>query len=336
MFSFFNYFTTKKEPKINDEIIDEPLTDDNPTTSDITPDNDTKMDIESETKTKPKINIEQIPIKVSELLDDDSNSNNNNNNNDNNMDSKDNNDDNMDSDDDDSLEFLGGPFETLEDELAFLRKQNSHLMNKLKQHKNESKKLSNKLNKNVNINKLINKIEQKIPEYLKKLNINNDTIYIPTNNNDEVGIINIKNVDWWDFVDINTLNKANSNNILNNNNINNINNIVDCILNDEDPYINIDENEITDAVAYFVAQCVISIPECRNLTHKELLKMIDQTFGELKQKGTFGQIKDWYKFIKFYYGWGQTAYSVYSNAFVARAILTGVSTAAWIIGIAVL
>ena len=40
--------------------------------------------------------------------------------------------------------------------------------------------------------------------------------------------------------------------------------------------------------------------------------MMDQTFGELKQKGTFGQIKHWCKCAKFYYGWSHTAYSVYS------------------------
>merc|ERR1712244_116685 len=93
------------------------------------------------------------------------------------------------------------------------------------------------------------------------------------------------------------------------------------------------ESDIIDAIACFVAQCVLEIPECHNLDHEEMLLMITGTFSELKAKGPLGKMMDWGSFIDQTYGWSATAYTVYSNAALAKTVLSCLVSAAWLIGV---
>ena len=95
----------------------------------------------------------------------------------------------------------------------------------------------------------------------------------------------------------------------------------------------IGESDVIDAIACFVAQCVMGIPECRDLDHEEMMTMISGTFSELKEKGPLGKMMDWGSFIYQTYGWTSTAYTVYSNAYMAKTILSCFVTAAWFIGV---
>ena len=93
------------------------------------------------------------------------------------------------------------------------------------------------------------------------------------------------------------------------------------------------EADIVDAIACFVSQCVLSIPECHNLDHEEMMAMITGTFSELKEKGPLGKMMDWSSFVYQTYGWTSTAYTVYANAAMARTVLSCMVSAAWVIGV---
>ena len=56
-----------------------------------------------------------------------------------------------------------------------------------------------------------------------------------------------------------------------------------------------------DAIANFVAQCVVRMPECRNLSHEQMLKMLDGTFSELREKGPLGQMWHWFVLPLFFF-----------------------------------
>ena len=93
------------------------------------------------------------------------------------------------------------------------------------------------------------------------------------------------------------------------------------------------ESDIIDAIACFVAQCVMNIPECRELDDEEMQSMIVGTFSELKKKGPLGKMMDWGSFVYSTYGYTATAYTVYSNAAMARTVLSCLVSAAWLIGV---
>ena len=93
------------------------------------------------------------------------------------------------------------------------------------------------------------------------------------------------------------------------------------------------EGDIVDAIACFVAQCVMGIPECHNLDHEEMMAMISGTFSELRKKGPLGQMMDWGSFVYQTYGWTSTAYTVYVNAAMAKTVLSCMVSAAWVIGV---
>merc|ERR1719410_3248688 len=121
---------------------------------------------------------------------------------------------------DDLLNDIDEEFDTLEEELSFLREQNAKLKEKYKYHKSQHQLLKQNFAKTgvvtMKINgKLVNlkqpqhqmsldelsaKVEARLPKFLQK-----DQIYIPSEVENEIGIIDIKSVDWGDVVQYDTM-----------------------------------------------------------------------------------------------------------------------------------
>jgi len=257
--------------------------------------------------------------------------------------------------DSDNDDLLGGSFETLEEEIKFLRDQNNKLKQRYKYHKSQHKlfksnfqktgvmqmkingklvnvKQPNKFGHEMSLDQLSQKVEERLPKFLKRADqsTRNDTIYIPSDVENEIGVIDIKTVDWWDMVKFDKFDTQNALSSFNDN---------DEKLQFEDtvalngPFIVLREQDIIDAIACFVAQCVMKIPECHNLNDDEMMLMISGTFSELKEKGPLGKMLDWGSFIYYTYGWTSTAYTVYSNAAMAKTVLSCLVSAAFFIGV---
>eukprot|EP00484_Ammonia_sp_Unknown_P028524 CAMPEP_0197034806 /NCGR_PEP_ID=MMETSP1384-20130603/12774_1 /TAXON_ID=29189 /ORGANISM="Ammonia sp." /LENGTH=333 /DNA_ID=CAMNT_0042464765 /DNA_START=51 /DNA_END=1052 /DNA_ORIENTATION=- len=253
-------------------------------------------------------------------------------------------------------ELLGGEFETLEEEIKYLREQNNKLKEKYKYHKSQHKLLKSNFHKtgvvqmkingklinvqqtdlNMSLDELSEKVEQRLPKFLQRARQNrdssdaDDTIFLPSDASNQHGVIDIKTVEWGDLVKYNTINTDDA--------------LATFMNHDEKlqleetqglngPFIVLREEDIIDAIACFVAQCVMNIPECRNLDHEEMMSMITGTFSELKGKGPLGKMMDWGSFVYSTYGWTATAYTVYSNAALAKTVLSCLVSAAWIIGV---
>lgn len=249
---------------------------------------------------------------------------------------------------------LGGSFETLEEEIAFLRAQNAKLQSKYKYHKSQHQLLKHNLKTtgvvemkingqmvkvqqphlDIGLDELAGKVEARLPKFLQRAgqstSSDGDTIYIPSDGkSNEVGVIDIQSVDWWDMVKYDKVDANQALSTFNN----------DSGLQYENTrslggsFIVLRESDIVDAIACFVAQCVMSIPECHNLDHEEMMAMISGTFSELKEKGPLGHMMDWGSFVYQTYGWTSTAYTVYANAAMAKTVLSCMVSAAWLIGV---
>ena len=132
------------------------------------------------------------------------------------------NDDNKLSDDEKEDDALldGEEFETLEQEIEFLRQQNAKLKEKYKYHKSQHKlfrhnfkqtgvvtmKINGKLvnikqpQYQMSLDELSAKVEARLPKFLQK-----DHIYIPSDVENEIGVIDIQSVDWGDVVNLDTM-----------------------------------------------------------------------------------------------------------------------------------
>ena len=60
------------------------------------------------------------------------------------------------------------------------------------------------------------------------------------------------------------------------------------------------------------------MPECRNLSHDQMLKLLDGTFAELREKGPIGKLIQWGQMGYSAYGYGKYAWTLYTNPLVAE------------------
>jgi len=262
-------------------------------------------------------------------------------------------------------------FDTLEQEIAYLRQENERLKTQLVQNRNkgpgfgEDEDEQNKGKQPEPDEKKIpdddmsilessfelmtpdefsDQVQKRLPQMLKKVDEadQSNVIYFrPNDKRDQIGVIDMKNVDVWTVVDaemhskIEMLGGAVQQSSL----FGHLTRFPEeLVFADEDesalsgPFVYLHEEDIVDAVAYFVAQCVTRMPECQNLTHEEMLKKLDSTFAELREKGMFGKIWDWCNFGYSVYGWGSSAWGVYTNPWLAQLIMRGI----WSVGTLVL
>lgn len=86
-------------------------------------------------------------------------------------------------------------------------------------------------------------------------------------------------------------------------------------------YVLLHQSDVVDAVAYFVAQCVLKMPETRNAEYYELHQRLKGTFREFREKGVVGHAWDWGQFLYTTYGWTTTAVDIYRDPAMALLVL---------------
>jgi len=215
-------------------------------------------------------------------------------------------------------------FDCLEDEIEYLRQQNFKLKEKLKETKSIVQSPE----------ELSYRVQERLPDFIKKADFeaHPNVVFIPSEIDGEVGLIDKTSIDWWSVVDL-TNPCENGLSPLSTENANKPSD--ELIFPDaqglEGPYVSIKESDVIDSIAYFVAQCVVTMPECRNLTHEQMLKKLDTTFAELREKQFFHRMYDWTMFLYSGYGWSQYAWSVYQNPWMAQMVSSCFWKAAWLI-----
>jgi hypothetical protein len=97
-------------------------------------------------------------------------------------------------------------------------------------------------------------------------------------------------------------------------------------------FIWVGDSDVLDAIAYCVAQSIISMPRVRQLPPDQLKVMVDTAFFSIKQKCLKEKIWDWGKFMYNVYGWGNMAYSVMTQPAVVCAIVETVVSVLLLLG----
>merc|ERR550534_2746498 len=97
------------------------------------------------------------------------------------------------------------------------------------------------------------------------------------------------------------------------------------------PYMLINEKDVVESVAIFIAQCVINDPELGSACSEELRKRIDGSFNELHRKGMLRRAWDWASFLHNASSWTITAFEIYSDPGMVKLLVSSIlNTATWI------
>jgi len=105
--------------------------------------------------------------------------------------------------------------------------------------------------------------------------------------------------------------------------------VKDCL--GADGYVMINQDDIVDSIASFMARYILSIPQAKNLSAKELQDAIAQAFKKVEKKGKIRQLWETGKFLYTAGSWGATALSIYRHPIIIRAASMAVWTSCCLI-----
>jgi len=209
---------------------------------------------------------------------------------------------------------------SLEHELFELRLENAELKRKLAQ-KNEEKEAKKViLSPALRGNDLSPwKLSMKVREWtLKKGFLESFQKSKPANNSTEVK--SKKDIEWWTLVAREKPKKLEDN----------LEYTQEIGLLDG-PYMLINERDVVESVAIFIAQCLFSNLESDGVSADELRKRIDGSFQELHQKGMMRKAWDWASFLHSASSWTITAFEIYSDPGMVKLLVSSIlNTATWI------
>eukprot|EP01083_Nonionella_stella_P141159 434367_1 len=87
------------------------------------------------------------------------------------------------------------------------------------------------------------------------------------------------------------------------------------------PYVLVEESDVVEAVAEFVALCAVKLPEVSHLQPTELQEMVCGAFDELRTKGFFESLWSWSTFAYNSYSYSSVAYKAYSHPLVTQMLM---------------
>jgi len=97
-------------------------------------------------------------------------------------------------------------------------------------------------------------------------------------------------------------------------------------------FIWLDDSDVLDAVAFCVAQSIISMPRVKNLPHDKLMSMVNIAFFSIRNKCVTEKIWDWGKFMYSVYGWGAMLHGIITEPAVVVVIGETVCTLLLLLG----
>jgi hypothetical protein len=86
-----------------------------------------------------------------------------------------------------------------------------------------------------------------------------------------------------------------------------------------DGYVIVNQEDIVDSIASYIARYISSVPQAKNLTPKELQEAMTQAFTKVEKKGRLRSMWTTGKFLYSAGSWGVTALSLYKHPIVIRA-----------------
>lgn len=166
-------------------------------------------------------------------------------------------------------------------------------------------------------NQLLGELQQRVdsPGFLATVEKARTTICLENADAaDQVGFVPTDDVEWWTLVPKDGVSQVEESAL-------------------DGPYVFVENSDVVDAMAEFIALSLARIPETSSLSSSRLQQMLSTTFGELREKGTLGKLWDWGSFLYTTYGWTTCAIGIYREPAMAIFVLRAVwSFSKWVLG----
>ncbi|PSC76909.1 hypothetical protein C2E20_0693 [Micractinium conductrix] len=85
-------------------------------------------------------------------------------------------------------------------------------------------------------------------------------------------------------------------------------------------YVFVERDDVVRALAAFIAEYIVSLPEAQHMEPRQLQRAVVMTMGELR-KGRVRRLLDWGRSLYRLGAVGYGAFSVFTNPWVAKAVL---------------
>lgn len=148
------------------------------------------------------------------------------------------------------------------------------------------------------------------PAFLATLEENQAVVVGNADSNEEVGVVDLDNVEWWTLVP--SPDKPGQN-------------VEECSL--SGPYVFVEQHDVIEAIGEFVALYMARMPAAQQLSPEDLQGLLSGTFSEFKEKGVFDNMWSWGRFLYASYGWGMTGLSLYRDPSMALYVMRALWTA---------
>lgn len=148
------------------------------------------------------------------------------------------------------------------------------------------------------------------PEFLAKVDQNRAILLANADREDEVGIVDLDDINWWTVVP----------------NDDEFTEIEPESL--DGAYVFVEETDFVEAIADFVAMYLAQMSVTKNLSPKEVQQLLSTVCIDLQEKGTVRRLWDWGKFLYATYGWSMTGLSIYKDPTLVKYVLRAMWVAA--------
>lgn len=147
------------------------------------------------------------------------------------------------------------------------------------------------------------------PAFLATLEENAAVVVGNADSSDEVGVVDLDDVEWWTLVPSPDKGRR----------------VEDCSLSGS--YVFVEKSDVIEAIGEFVALYMSQVPDAQQLSPEELQQLLSGTFAEFQEKGMFDNLWSWGRFLYATYGWGMTGLSMYRDPGMALYIMRALWTA---------
>lgn len=92
-------------------------------------------------------------------------------------------------------------------------------------------------------------------------------------------------------------------------------------------WVLVEHDTVVDALAAFIAAYIVTLPEAKDMSPRQLQAAVQQTLRELR-KGRVRRLWDWGRYLYRAAALGYGAFAAYTNPWIAEAVLKAVFTCA--------
>jgi len=134
------------------------------------------------------------------------------------------------------------------------------------------------------------------------------TVFVKSAKKDEVAVVDMKNVEWWTIVNPDTLGVDDDKDIA----------FEDSELGDS--FAVIQEDDVNESMAHFLAISIERHPDAKQLSPAELKQVLDGTLAQARKQGSLSQAYGWGMWMYSSYSWGSYVVRIYRDPSLVRLV----------------